>query len=172
VSNVLQVYRPAKAGNAKQFAEMTKSATGIALKNGQANLAVKGSGQDTIEAHMGQYFWIPSLLQAYKESDDDGSFVLEYTNCVWRPGVNQFHRLYIALSIAKTFWYNAGIGLVSCDGTFTKNNYFKHIILICTTMDANNQIVILAFAIVDCEDADNWVWYKEQLEQDFPGISV
>jgi hypothetical protein len=81
VSDVLKVYAPAKGGNTKQFVKMTKTATGLDLKTGQANLAVKGSAHDTIQAHMGQYFWIPSLLQAYHESDPDGSFVLEYTAC-------------------------------------------------------------------------------------------
>jgi hypothetical protein len=35
-------------------------------------------------------------------------------------------------------------------------NCFKHIILICTTYDANNQIVVLAFAIlVEAENSEN-----------------
>ena len=75
VSDILAVYQPAKSGNAKQFAQITKTATGVSMKNGQANLAVKASSHDTIEVHMGQYFWIRSLLQAYKNSDPEGSFV-------------------------------------------------------------------------------------------------
>jgi hypothetical protein len=42
VSDILSVYEPAKGGgNTKQLMKMTKVATGIDIKNGQANLAVK-----------------------------------------------------------------------------------------------------------------------------------
>jgi hypothetical protein len=38
--------------------------------------------------------------------------------------------------------------------------------------DGNNNLVVLAFAEVDGEDADNLVWFKQQLEQDMPGIAM
>jgi Transposase, Mutator family len=172
VSDVLKVYQPAKAGNAKQFAKITKTATGVPMKNRHANLAVKSSSHDTIEAQIGQYFWLKSLLRAYKESDEDGSFVLEYTECTWREDIDQFYQMYCCLSIAKNFWSSAGLTLVVCNGTFTRNNCFKQIVLIAASFDANNQIVILAFAIVEGENADNWVRFKEQLKSNFPGINV
>jgi hypothetical protein len=39
-------------------------------------------------------------------------------------------------------------------------------------MDANNNIVVLVFAIVKLENSENWIWFKEQLEVDFPGMTV
>ena len=41
------------------------------------------------------------------------------------------------------------------DGTHTKLDDFKHIILIAVTYDGNNEIVILAYAVVDVENKDN-----------------
>jgi hypothetical protein len=76
------------------------------------------------------------------------------------------------MSIAKHFWRHAVIEMCVCDGTFTRLNAFKHIILIATTYDPNNNITIMAQAVVDCENAHNWVWFKEHLERDFPGITV
>jgi hypothetical protein len=122
VCNVLGIYQPAKGGNAKQFAKMTKSAAGVSLKNGQANLAVKSCSHNTVQAHIGQYFWLPSLLRAYSESDPDGSFVMETTDCTWNEELSQFYRCYVCLSIAKQFWTYAGIRLLVCDGTFTRSN--------------------------------------------------
>ena len=42
VSDVLELYQPtsSRSGNAKQFQAMTKAATGMNIKSGQANLAV------------------------------------------------------------------------------------------------------------------------------------
>jgi Transposase, Mutator family len=151
---------------------MTKLATGVSLKTGQANLAVKTKSHDTIEAHLGQFFWIPSLINAYKESDPEGTYMLEEDPCVWDSGLRQFRRCYVCLLTSKHFWSNASIRLLSCDGTHTRNNCFKQVVLITTAYDGNNNIVVLAFAIVDVEDGDNWTWYKEQLEEDFLGISI
>ena len=58
------------------------------------------------------------------------------------------------------------------DGTHTKLDDFKHIILIAVTYDACNEIVILAFAVVDVENKDNWVWFHDRLTEDFPGFDV
>jgi hypothetical protein len=41
VLDILTVYQPAHAGNAKQITSMTKTTTGISLKNSQVHLAVK-----------------------------------------------------------------------------------------------------------------------------------
>ena len=63
-SDVLELYEPTqkREGNAKQFIQMTKKVTGVTVKTGQAQLAVKGKRHDSLEAQMGQYFWIPSLI--------------------------------------------------------------------------------------------------------------
>jgi hypothetical protein len=91
---------------------------------------------------------------------------------VWNQEPSQFYHCYVCLSIAEQFWSYAGIRLLVCDGSFTRSNCFKHIILICTTMDANNNIMVPAFPIVDLENSENWIWFKEQLELNFPGMTV
>ena len=62
--------------------------------------------------------------------------------------------------------------MIVMDGTHTKLDDFKHIILIAVTYDANNEIVILAFAVVDVENKDNWIWFHDRLTTDFPGFNV
>ena len=151
---------------------MTKKATGVSIKKGQANLAVRSKCNDSIEAQIGQYMQIPSLFWAYSLSDPFGSYVYEDNPCSWDIALKQFHRCYVCLSIAKHFWKNAGIRLFLCDRTFTRTKGFRHIILIAGTFDGNNQMIILAFAVVDCKNADNWVWFKENLNDDFPGYDV
>ena len=86
--------------------------------------------------------------------------------------MKQFHRLYAAPSISKHLWENGQIGLICCDGTFTKARGFNSIILIAVTFDGNDQSFILAFAVVDVENSENWTWFKECLDNDFPGYTV
>ena len=60
--------------------------------------------------------------------------------------------------------------MIVIDGTHTKLPDFRHIILLAMTFDSENQIVILSFAIVDVENKDNWVWFHEKLQENFPGF--
>jgi hypothetical protein len=174
VSNIIDVYQPtsSRTGNAKQFQAMTKSATGVDIKNGQASLAVSGKCSDTIEAQIGQYMWLPLLIKAYEDSDPAGTYVLESETSVWKEEIRQFHRAYLCMSTSRHFWRHANMNMVVCDGTFTKLKAFRHIILLAVTFDGQNQVMILAFAIVNVENADNWVWFKEKLDEDCPGFNV
>ncbi|XP_075480302.1 uncharacterized protein LOC142521003 [Primulina tabacum] len=52
--------------------------------------------------------------------------------------------------------------IISVDGTHLYTKY-KHKILIAVTLDANNQVLPLAFAIVDEETSDSWKWFLENL---------
>ena len=54
VSEVLGIYQPtaSKEGNAKQLIEMTRKATGVTIKKGQATLAVRSKSNDSIEAKL------------------------------------------------------------------------------------------------------------------------
>ncbi|XP_073310000.1 uncharacterized protein [Primulina huaijiensis] len=52
--------------------------------------------------------------------------------------------------------------IISVDGTHLYTKY-KHKMLIGVTLDANNQVLPLAFAIVDEETTDSWKWFLEQL---------
>jgi hypothetical protein len=84
MSNVLDVYYPADSGNTKQFIQITKAATGLTLKTGQANNVVQSKINDTIlEAQIGQYLLIPSLLSAYQEADALGTYTYETALCSW-----------------------------------------------------------------------------------------
>lgn len=169
VSSVLGLCEPTaqKEGNTKQFIAITQKATGVTLKTSQANVAVRCKSHNRAEAQMGQCFWIPSLFEAFTEDNPAGDFVCESMPCPWDNDLRHFHRCCVCLSFAKQFWNEAGVDLVVCDGTHTRNSHFRHIILLAVTFDGDNQLVILAFAIVDAETAENWVWFKENLDGSF-----
>ncbi|XP_073033122.1 uncharacterized protein [Primulina eburnea] len=52
--------------------------------------------------------------------------------------------------------------IISVDGTQLYTKY-KHKMLIGITLDANNQVLPLAFAIVDEKTTDSWKWFLESL---------
>ncbi|XP_073271468.1 uncharacterized protein [Primulina huaijiensis] len=52
--------------------------------------------------------------------------------------------------------------IISVDGTHLYTKY-KHKMLIGVTLDANNQVLPLAFAIVEEETTDSWKWFLENL---------
>ncbi|XP_073308366.1 uncharacterized protein [Primulina huaijiensis] len=52
--------------------------------------------------------------------------------------------------------------IISVDGTHLYTKY-KHKMLIDVTLDANNQVLPLAFSIVDEETSDSWKWFLENL---------
>ena len=54
------------------------------------------------------------------------------------------------------------------DGTHCTSSYFSGIFLICGSVDCNNQIKLLAFGRVGTENKENWIWFEENLQKDFP----
>jgi hypothetical protein len=62
--------------------------------------------------------------------------------------------------------------MIVSDCTFTTSGVFKHTLLLAVTFDGNNKLVVLAFAAVDIENEENWVWFLQKLINDFPGIAI
>ncbi|XP_051117305.1 uncharacterized protein LOC127242014 [Andrographis paniculata] len=50
--------------------------------------------------------------------------------------------------------------LQNVDGTYLYEKY-KHVILISATIDANHHVLPLAFAIVDTENTESWLWFLQ-----------
>ena len=172
LSDAVSMYRPTatREGNAKQLSSITKASTGFDIKRAQAYRSVHERSHDTIQAQIGQYMLLPDLFRVIKEQDPHGSSILESQDCAWDEEKQQFKRCYIALSFMKHFWKKSLIRMIVIDGTHTKLADFKHIILLAVTFDGNNEIVILSFAVVEVENKDNWVWFQERLQEDFPGF--
>jgi MULE transposase domain len=63
-------------------------------------------------------------------------------------------------------------GTMFCDGTFNKGPHFRHILLFAVTIDGNNKVLLLAYAVVSSENENNWSWFVGKLCIDFPGITV
>ena len=174
LSEAVELYQPTsnRNGNARQLLDIAKTSTGFSIGRRQAYQFVHERSADTIQAQIGQYMLLPDLFKELKQQDPEGTFLLESIDSSWDENLRQFHRSYISLSFMKHFWKTGTIRMIVMDGTHTKLHDFKHIILIAVTFDGNNEIVILAFAVVDVENKDNWCWFHERLSEDFADFEV
>ena len=148
----MDVHRPTKGtGNDNALIDMTKAATGVTTKSGQANRIVRDQSNNTLEAQLGQCMWILSLHETHATTDPEGTQACETKPCQWDADVTQFKRSHDALSIAKHLWTCCGVTVVVCDGTFTRSRGFKHAVLVAVTFDSNNnEIVILCDCCCSC----------------------
>ncbi|XP_019082513.1 PREDICTED: uncharacterized protein LOC104704215 [Camelina sativa] len=101
-----------------------------------------------------------ALLQSNPEStvvldtvlDDDGSEI--------------FHRFYVCFAAIRKMWSMWCRPIFGVDGCFMKCT-LKGQLLAAVGRDANNGMYPMAWAVVDIENEDNWVWFLEKLKVDF-----
>lgn len=77
----------------------------------------------------------------------------------------QFQRIYICLAACKRGFKAGCRPLIGLDGCFRKG-YFGGQLLSAVGQDANNHIFVIAYAIVDVENKDNWLWFLRLLHED------
>jgi len=77
----------------------------------------------------------------------------------------QFQRIYICLEACKLGFKAGCRPFIGLDGCFLKG-YYGGQLLAAVGQDANNQIFVIAYAIVDVENKDNWKWFLTLLHTD------
>ncbi|KAE8222276.1 hypothetical protein CF326_g8408 [Tilletia indica] len=82
----------------------------------------------------------------------------------------KFHSAFLASGAAKKAWEHCK-PFVAVDGTFTKNR-FNMVVLLAATMDADSNLVILAWALVPTESQATWEWFLGLLLQAFPTVGL
>lgn len=90
------------------------------------------------------------------------AFIDTYLN---DKGEDVFNRFYVCFHILKTQWAGSCRPIIGLDGTFLKVAV-KGVLLTAVGHDANNQIYPIAWAVVQSENADNWLWFVQQIKKD------
>ncbi|XP_059450972.1 uncharacterized protein LOC132181751 [Corylus avellana] len=87
---------------------------------------------------------------------------------VERPNPNlppRFQRLYLSLATMKKGFIEGYKLIIGVDGCFLKGA-FKGQLLAAVSRDGNNNMYPIAFAIVEAETKDSWIWFLETLVSD------
>jgi len=77
----------------------------------------------------------------------------------------QFQRFYVCLDACKKGFKVGCRPFIGLDGCFLKG-YHGGQLLSAVGQDANNHIYVIAYAIVDVENKDNWKWFLSLLQND------
>lgn len=76
-----------------------------------------------------------------------------------------FDRFYVCLSALKEGWKKGCRRIIAIDGCFLKG-ICQGELLSAVGRDGNNHIFPIAWAIVNVENKDNWIWFIRQLGED------
>ncbi|KAL0355062.1 UNVERIFIED_CONTAM: hypothetical protein Sradi_3953100 [Sesamum radiatum] len=90
---------------------------------------------------------------------------VQFKSCPDRPGLHMLNYVFWAFRpCIQGFRYCRNV--ISVDGTHLYTRY-KHKLLVAVTLDANNQVLPLAFALVDEETLASWTWFLQMLARHF-----
>jgi zinc finger SWIM domain-containing protein 3 len=109
------------------------------------------------DTHVDAYKSMPKYCSDIEKTNPNSVTKLECTS------ENQFKRVFIAYDACATDLTHCR-PLLGLDGTHLKTRY-QGILLTAVAVDANGQLFPVAYAIVDAENDDNWLWMLNLLRQ-------
>lgn len=102
------------------------------------------------------YQLLPRYCQQILKCNTNSTAVVESTE------ENKFRRLFISYG-ASACGFSFCRSIIGLDGTHLKGKYLG-ILLTATAVDANNSLFPFAFAVVDAENDENWLWFLQILQ--------
>ncbi len=104
---------------------------------------------------------LPGLLNLWSIGDSENRSTLSAYD-------GQFERCFIAPAATRTAFSHCR-PFIALDGCHTKSRY-QMILLVAATLDGNNEILPLAWAIVPIENADHWTWFLKEMKLSFEEV--
>ncbi|KAM5552368.1 hypothetical protein ABKV19_026961, partial [Rosa sericea] len=89
----------------------------------------------------------------------------DYGNELKRQGASNFKRMYICLGALKNGFKAGCRSVIGLDGCHLRSAYGGQL-LTAVGIDANNTSCVIAYAMVEMESKDSWIWFLEILCKD------
>lgn len=80
-------------------------------------------------------------------------------------GIVKFDKFYVCFDALRKTWLAYCRPIIGIDGCFLKNN-MKGQLLAAVGRNANNQFYPVAWAVVETENIDSWLWFIRKLKSD------
>ncbi|CAH8343587.1 unnamed protein product [Eruca vesicaria subsp. sativa] len=141
----------------KDIAEDIKREYGIQLNYSQAWRAKEVAREQLQGSYKEAYSQLPLLCEKIKETNP-GSIATFMTK-----EDSSFHRLFISFYASISGFKQGSRPLLFLDNAILNSKY-QGVMLIATASDAEDGVFPVAFAIVDAETEENWLWFLEQLK--------
>ncbi|KAJ0249626.1 PB1 domain-containing protein [Hirschfeldia incana] len=141
----------------KDIAEDIKREYGIQLNYSQAWRAKEVAREQLQGSYKEAYSQLPLLCEKIKETNP-GSIATFVTK-----EDSSFHRLFISFYASISGFKQGSRPLLFLDNAVLNSKY-QGVMLIATAADAEDGIFPVAFAIVDAETEENWLWFLELLK--------
>ncbi|KNA06819.1 hypothetical protein SOVF_177520 [Spinacia oleracea] len=105
------------------------------------------------------YFLLPSFCDQIKKSNP-GTVAEVYTDCA----DDRFQRLFVFFYASIYGFLNGCLPVIGLGGLQLKNKYLGTL-LVATSFDADGGLFPLAFAVVDMENDESWIWFLSELHK-------
>ncbi|GAU16740.1 hypothetical protein TSUD_199820 [Trifolium subterraneum] len=141
----------------KDIADDIKREYGIQLNYSQAWRAKEIAREQLQGSYKEAYTQLPFFCEKIKETNP-GSFATFTTK-----EDSSFHRLFVSFHASIIGFRQACRPLLFLDRT-PLNSKYQGELLAATSVDGNDGIFPVAFAVVDAETEDNWHWFLQELK--------
>lgn len=116
---------------------------------------------DSLGAHRYAFQLLPGYISLLQEADPEGHFHLEFN-----AFDGNFLRCFVCPSALRRTYTNCRRYL-AVDGTFLTGK-FSLTLLLAVGIDANNEVVIVAWSIVESENLRSWKYFFDHLKYAVP----
>ena len=131
-----------KSTRPKQVQQAVELHYGQKIGYQAAHTVLAGLQGGGIEAEREELRKLPAYVETLARADREGRFSLDREDVSWK-----FHRLLVCPSSSREIFRHCP-KFIACDGTFTKAQ-FRQILFFAATIDGNDEIVLLAWAVVE-----------------------
>ena len=135
---------------------------GFPVSYGKARRAKEAIFQKLYGTYEQAYDYAPRMLHQIAGSNSGTQMFMKHRPHPRVPNENILDRLFWAFAqTVHAFQYCRPV--ISIDGTFLTGKY-KGTLLVAVAADANNQLLPIAYALVESENKDSWLWFLSCLK--------